>query len=308
MLRREGLTEERMRTVASALIALIIMVGVFPAWGAEIKSDIHGDTVLEGKIESGDFNKLQSFLFPNHSFPNSSPQIYLASPGGDLTEAMKIGRLVRSLKLETRIPGKYEPDFMASPGFPRRYNLSDVKTNYMCVSACFFVFVAGVKRFVDSPSGDAILGVHRPYLSESDLQALSSDQAITSANRTRAVVEIYLRDMGVPLKYLDEMFSVSKDSVYWISRDEIRADFSGFIPELRDWVDARCDNRSQAERIAWDKPYNERTPAERAMIGKILEKVPERGDCEDKLQRTLSFDAFKQALVKSWTAAPPNAQ
>ena len=79
--------------------------------------------------------------------------------------------------------------------------------------------------------------------------------------------------MGVPLKYLDKMFSVSKDSVYWISHDEISADFSGFIPELRDWVDARCDNRSQAERTVWDKPYNERTPAERAIIGKILEKA-----------------------------------
>jgi hypothetical protein len=254
----------------SLLVALSIIVGVFPASGAEIKSDLHGDTVLEGKIESGDFNKLQSFLF--------------------------------------RVPGKYEPDFMASPGFPRRYNLSDVKTNYMCVSACFFVFVAGVKRFVDSPSGQAILGVHRPYLSESDLQALSSDQAITSANRTRAIVEIYLREMGVPLKYLDEMFSVSKDSIYWISRDEIRADFSGFIPELRDWVDARCDNRSQAERTIWNKPYNERTPAERAIIGKILEKVSERVSCETKLQETLSFDAFEQAFVKGKTAAPPNAQ
>jgi hypothetical protein len=55
--------------------------------------------------------------------------------------------------------------------------------------------------------------------------------------RTRAIVESYLREMGVPAKYADEMFSESKDSIRWISHEEVRADFDGFITELRDWAE-----------------------------------------------------------------------
>lgn len=51
--------------------------------------------------------------------------------------------------------------------------------------------------------------------------------------------------MGVPTKYTDQMFSVSKDEIRWIANDELEADFEGFIPELRDWIGARCHTLAQ---------------------------------------------------------------
>jgi hypothetical protein len=302
-----ALDEARGKTPMRLLVGVIaaIAIGSLPAAAADIRAFPNFGAVLEGKIERGDFQKLHSFLFD--SFPQ---EIYLASLGGDLAEAMKIGRLVRSLKLETVVPGKYPrclknatqvADKCRSIADFVRHRLKPPKADYMCASACFFVFVAGIKRFVDSPLGSAILGIHRPYLSDSDLKAETSDEAIAAADRTRAAVDSYLREMGVPAKYEDEMFGISKNDIRWISDDEVRADFDGFIPELRDWADARCDKRSDNEKYVWEqmmrgKTVAELSPTERAMVTTLFEKYSQQVQCENKLQSELADQAYLQAL------------
>ena len=77
---------------------------------------------------------------------------------------------------------------------------------------------------------DAILGIHRPFLSASDLKSQSGDQAISSANQVRATVENYLKEMDVPTKYADVMFSTPKDKVRWLSNADFKADLEGVIP------------------------------------------------------------------------------
>ena len=284
------------RLLQIAVIA-VTAVGSLPVEAADIIADPSHDfgAVLEGKIEQGDFKKLHSFLFDGN-FPR---EIYLASPGGDLAEAIKIGQLIRSLKIETAVPGKVPKKFFAD--FVRMHNLKQPDADYMCTSACFFVFVAGIKRFVDSPFGGAILGIHKPYLSDADLKAVTSDEAIAYTDRTRAAVEHYLKEMGVPEKYADEMFGISKNNIRWISDDEVRTDFDGFIPELRDWVDARCDKRSNAEKALWEqmmrgKTYAELTPTERAIEKTLFEKHRQQVQCENELQSNLSAQAYVQAL------------
>ena len=56
--------------------------------------------VFEGRIQTGDFETVKNFIAGN----NRVVEIYLASPGGDLAEAIKIGRLIRLLKLSTVVP------------------------------------------------------------------------------------------------------------------------------------------------------------------------------------------------------------
>lgn len=169
--------------------------------------------------------------------------------GGNLAEAMKIGRLVRALKLQTIVPSRSSPRYQDEA--VAKHHLKNPKANYMCASACFFVFAAGINRASDY-SQDAILGIHRPYLSDNDLRTLSGDQAITSANRVRAAVEKYLKEMSVPAKYADLMFSVSKDEVRWLNNADFDADLQGTIPELKDWLAARCDKRTDVEKAVWE--------------------------------------------------------
>jgi hypothetical protein len=230
-----------------ASIGLVVAIAACVA-GAEtaaaadvVRGYGNDEVVLEGKIEAGDCRKLGDFVHQK-----GGRRVYLASPGGNVLEAMEIGRLVRALKLETVVPGKLASDYLRERGKPiddlrerraAQHKLKDYKANFMCASSCFFVFVAGVFR--SSDIGDAILGIHRPYLSEDELKALSSDQAITTARQGRTIVESYLKEMGVPANYAEKMFSVGRDDVRWISNDDFEADFQGFIPELKDWADAK---------------------------------------------------------------------
>jgi hypothetical protein len=66
--------------------------------------------VLEGTIEAGDLDKLRRLILDQYGLAN---EIYLASPGGDVAEAIKIGRFVRSARLGTIVPA----DLTKPPGF-----------------------------------------------------------------------------------------------------------------------------------------------------------------------------------------------
>jgi hypothetical protein len=205
-------------------------VSVAPLRAADIRGDMQNGVVLEGKIEAGDYNKFRSVYgekSTNQFYIGmlGANEIYLASPGGDLAEAMKIGRLVRALKLRTIVPPRLEYPLGPYVKYSAadRHRLINPKANYMCTSACFFIFVAGITR-TDEVGQDPRLGIHRPYLSDSDLRTLSGDQAITSANRVRATVENYLKEMSVPAKYVDLMFSVPKDKIRWLGEADFVAE------------------------------------------------------------------------------------
>jgi hypothetical protein len=183
--------------------------------------------VLEGKIEVGDFDKFKSFIVNG----GNVTEIYLASPGGDLAEAMKIGLLVRSLKLSTVVPSKTLTNQQRDLVTARHY-LKDAKANYLCASACFFIFVAGIHRSSDD-LGPPILGVHKPSLVVNNLKTLNLDQATAADNQVRTTVENYLKLMDVPPKYAENMYAVPKGRIRWIRNDEFQADFSRFVPESR---------------------------------------------------------------------------
>ena len=276
------------------LIAAIAACGAVTADAADIRRGFNDELVLEGTISPGDCSKVKNLLHAEEA-----RQIYLASPGGNLAEAMEIGRLVRALKMETVVPGKSDLPLYGERA-ALRHKLNDYKTNYLCTSACFFVFVAGISRWADTPSGDPILGIHRPYLSENDLGGLSSDQAMAAANRTRLVVESYLKAMSVPAKYADQMFSVPKDKVQWISRDDYDADLDGVIPELRDWVDAR--GKALLDDIKKTKRENAMSTKEKAFLDDYEKTATDPITRKMQVISELSDDAWVQIFGKPGAA------
>lgn len=281
----------------------IFAIGVAPLNAADISEGFAvGEVVLEGTINSGDYDKFRDFV---ENYPIK--QLYLASPGGSLTDAIKIGRLVRELKLETIVPADSPDDIREKLG--ARHKLKNRRNNYMCASACFFVFVAGVKRTADVAAftSDAVLGIHRPFLTDSDLRALSANQAIATAGQLRSVVETYLREMSVPAKYTDLMFSVSKDNVRWISNADFNTDFEGFVPELRDWIGAKCDTRTDVEKAVWegvkDKAPARMTAVERSAADMLTKKMAEMDVCESKTLSGLSHEAHLKIFWEPKKAA-----
>lgn len=192
--------------------------------------------VLEGRIDIGDFDKVERLA------RDASPTaIYLASPGGNLAEALRIGALVRRLAWETRsAEAKSLPPAMRI-SVAKAYGVRDPANN-VCTSACFFIFASGIYR-----DGHAI-GIHRPFMLPADIERLPADDASRMNSNVRSVVEAFLRRMGVPPKYVDEMYEVPREQIRWLTDEEIDADFHGFVPQVREWVRGQCGDEAETLR------------------------------------------------------------
>jgi hypothetical protein len=215
---------------------------------------------------------------------------------------MKIGRLVRTQGWDVIVPANLGNSLVGNSLHQseiKAYGLVNPKANFMCASACFFVFVGGISKtdgLYGVGASPPIIGIHRPYLEPERLKDLRGNQVIATANLTKAGVETYLKGMDVPTKYFDQMFSVPKDNIFWISDDDFKADFAGLLPSLRDWVDAKCtltDVENVALKAIQKKPFDKRTQAEWD-VEKLLNK--KQWDCEQQVKFELRKDAWQQWL------------
>jgi hypothetical protein len=297
------------RTVKQACYICVVLittraVSIASSAAAEITVDDMYDVIhLEGTIVSGDYEKLKSIALHLDGRSNPFPiTLNLFSPGGEVTEAIKMGRLVRSLRWQTRAPnGETGQDTKKL----QMQSLKNPEVNYMCASSCFLIFVAGIERSVGgyrSYTGSPVLGIHRPYLSETELKAISSKDAITTSSKVRTVVENYLREMSVPSKYANMMFSIPKDQIQWLTPSDVHSDLAGFIPELKDWVDARCDSRTDIEKHlsqtleANVKREKMLSPEDKILWDKLADKDNERRQCEDKVRIDLNKQGFQEVF------------
>jgi hypothetical protein len=226
-----------------------LIFGVEPSKALDDLKVYRGVLVLEGKIVPGDYDRLRKFLSSKSNFDKISNGVFIASQGGDVVEAMKMGRLIRTLRLSTDAPSG------PATGIPRfgeslihAYNLVNPRSNYVCASACFFVYVAGIYRHL---SWVGRLGVHQPTISEGIARPTLGDNAMKSATWfVHETIKNYLKDMDVPDKYLDLIYSVPPTTLRWITQSEFDTDLQGFIPELNEW--ANCGQHARKGEISYD--------------------------------------------------------
>jgi len=261
------------------LISVIASVTAWPGDAAELRVDPSDPSartmVFEGKIEAGDFERVTKFIIDSGQIT----KIYLASPGGDLAEAVKIGLLVRHLKLATIVPSKQLTQSDRGAALAR-HGLKDNK-DYLCTSACFFIFIAGIYRSADD-HGSPILGIHSPTLIASAAAKLGAAQANTTIARARKVIADYFSAMDVPIKYTEEVDAVPRTKMRWIRNDEFQSDFAGFIPELRTLVKTKCGNGFNA----------------------VDRNTQKQEQCESEVRSDLAVAAFK-AVVKAPSGESP---
>lgn len=262
---------------------------------ADIRSIAQTWILLEGQIEKGDYDKI--FKIAELGLTEG---IYLFSPGGDVVEAMKIGRLVRSLRWTTNAPLTQMLGSERAQRLALFHGVKDPMRNNLCASACFFVHVAGIYRW-----GDTLL-IHRPYLSDAELRKLSGDQVLRISQVARTETDAYLKEMGLPAKYSELMYSVPKDQVQLLAESDIKTDLYGFIPELKDWVDARCEKTTGAERIRKNnlvvKPPSKWTAEEKEFLKIVSDKEDETIKCWKDVQGQMRIAAWCDAIgrEKGW--------
>jgi len=163
---------------------------------------------IEGKITSGDADKLEWLLTKR----SHSPEFFLQSPGGNLLEAMTMGRLLRTsfASIETK------RNKCGGPG-----------QAVCCASACALVYL-GAARW--NP-GD-VLGLHRPTLE--DLGEEDYSKARTALEDASILTQRYLKEMEIDGRVFDDMMRTGPEQlVIWTVLKK-------YPPSLQDWLMAKC--------------------------------------------------------------------
>jgi hypothetical protein len=187
---------------------------------------------LRGPILKGDYDKVATFLKAHHPFVSN---FKLASPGGDVGEALKIGRLFRKYLIGTFAPNNehIEGTGMVHDDVPF---LSVGSTDLcrgqdcICASACALIWMGGVSRFGN-------VGLHRPRIVDPMYRGLMPAEASTAYNRLLGEVGAYLTEMEVPKPIIESMVATSSGDILWVNwlHDGLEQP-----PSVAEWIDASC--------------------------------------------------------------------
>jgi len=217
------------------------------------------DVFINGKIEKGDYDKFIKILndifdITNEEFLGLSHRkdfdewkdkfelgnlhglaritVNLNSIGGDVIEAVKIGKAARDMLLETSTGNAF---------IDNEDNLKYQK----CWSACFFIWVSGIERIAFSEKG-ITLGIHRLRFSHDFYKKLTSEQAQLKYKEMQKNAKSILREMDVPDKFYNKMFNTSSNEMYYLSGTE-RQELWGITPYFEELINSKCRNFSNKE-------------------------------------------------------------
>ena len=175
--------------------------------------------LIEGTIKKGDLAAFkhavdsisQTTVFKINGVPLIT--IDLDSPGGDVMEAIEIGRIIRSRFLTTGA------------------------VKQQCSSACVFILIAGVMRAV---SDAARIGLHRPYFDPAYFSSLSAEQARSKYNELVEQLRRYFFEMGGDERAFRILMRTPSDKIYFVNEREIEAfEFRGNDPAWQEHADAQ---------------------------------------------------------------------
>ena len=197
----------------------------WPSGRAPVKNVTCSTGYLTGEISRGDYKNVLAFLTANEPFFGT---LTLNSSGGDVEEALKIGRLLRKHLIETWAP-------ITAPNGPILFagsNLMCDGPRCTCASACALIWFGGVERM-------GTVGVHRPWTRDPEFVRLSPAEASARYRRALNDLTLYLNEMEIPQSITELMVATSSDDVRWIDA----VDGLERPPSIAEWEDASCGPR-----------------------------------------------------------------
>src|SRR5579862_8949989 len=178
--------------------------------------------LMSGQIRPGDYQKLLDFLRV-HVIDITGKAIVITSQGGDVAEAIRIGKFIKS----TYVP------VVVGPRYGR------------CASACFIIFASSAQRV----SMGGLVGIHRPSLKPDSLRRLPQMEAQREEAQLSHNLAQYLHSLGVSEQLTDEMLASAPKSMHWLSNDEL-AQLGERAPWYEQLLIARCGLDTRKETAA----------------------------------------------------------
>lgn len=172
------------RTLYMVLIAALLLAGMWRhSTAAEIRvdPDPSGDFVfitVEGELVSGDEKK-----FAQVALQNDMAIVVLNSPGGSTLAGVEIGRAIRLKGFLTYVPA-----------------------DTVCASACGYVWLAGVQRYMEKTSK---VGFHASFVQDNGVNRESGVG--------NAIVGAYLNSLGLSQNAIAYISSAPPESMTWLT-------------------------------------------------------------------------------------------
>lgn len=145
---------------------------------------------MEGPLQKGDAQKFKSFVETSNITPFRLHNVlFLNSPGGNLAEGIKLGRVIRELGFTTAI----------GRSVPYGDGLSTSELDFKdasCISACAYAFLGGKFRQLQFSDEAVCLGFHQFY---NPTLASSDDNSVSVAQTSTQTVS------GIVIEYLNEI-------------------------------------------------------------------------------------------------------
>ena len=158
----------------------------FTPWNPN-KVNAPGELFIYREIKAGDYDK--AVVINAAEGPIS---VRLNSLGGDVDEAMRIGKLIRNNQL-----GAY------------------IKSNDKCVSACVLILAGATNRW---PIGQVV--IHRPYLIVPTGSTVEEQKLIYAEIEVK--IKSYLKSMHIQENLYEAMFRVPPEKVRYLSEKELQ--------------------------------------------------------------------------------------
>jgi hypothetical protein len=225
---------------------------VFGPASPKIPTD-NNQLYLVGPIVSGDYDR---FVDAIKKHDGNFFALHLRSGGGNVQEAMRIGRLVRQLLIWTYAPApqnlqKIMPQMAGTCTYDSRVLGKPVPC--ICGSACVLIFLGGVFRVGWE------LYVHSVAFDRENFASLPPGQAAKKYQDAMSVVQSYLTEMGVDSKWFDRMLRTSSAQADKVTLAEAKELF-GWEPGTREWVLAKCGGIQALNTDAgkcWSTPFED---------------------------------------------------
>jgi hypothetical protein len=259
----------RIRLVILTLILALVPVA---AISAELKVMLdHVDTGekpfykkcqinITGIFEKGDADQFERLLKLIKQRRQTVEFANLNSDGGDVNEAMRIGRMIRQNVIRTQV---FSGDF--------------------CRSACFFVWASGAERL----TSDSSIGVHRPRFKKEYFKGLSANEAEHKYLEMANLVRDYLEDMNIPNQVIENMFNQSSNNILYLNSSTLKK--LRKIPFFDEWIIANCGAFTVEEEDKiyelWQKEFYEGNllKEEKFYLSKLQKKRKDHYQCQNRL-------------------------
>lgn len=146
--------------------------------------------MLNGAIEAGDAGRLEAYL---DSLEDAPARVAMNSPGGNVDEALRIGRLLRDREMDTLVLG-----------------------GTACLSSCPYVFAGGTERLA---SREGVLGLHQHYYDAPGYMPVYF--AVEDIQRNQGETMAYLIEMGIDPGVMVHGLSTPPQEIYVLVEEEL---------------------------------------------------------------------------------------